>query len=110
MPQQICKARDEAQQADELAGRGDATQADRLANEAAVDAKFATAQAANGKAQRDLRDQRRTLQTLRDEEDRQLQAPSGSPPGETPPSTGAQQPNQLQAVPPSPNDANSPPN
>lgn len=109
-PTDLQKARDEAQQADQLAGHGDATQADRLANEAAVDAKFATAQAANGKAQHDLRDQRRTLQTLRDEEGRQLQAPAGPPSGETPPSNGAQQPNPLQAVPPAPNDANSPPN
>lgn len=97
------KARDEAQQADQLAGHGDAERADWVANEAAVDAQLADARAANGKAQHDLKDQRRTLETLRGEENRQLQ----TPPGDASPS-GAQQPNQLRAVPPQPNTANPP--
>jgi Domain of unknown function (DUF4398) len=106
-PADLQKARDEAQQADQLAGHGDA-KADWLANEAAVDAQLADARAANGKAQHDLKDQRRTLETLRGEENRQLQAPpSGASPGETSPN-GAQQPNQLQDVPPPPNTANPP--
>lgn len=108
-PADLQKARDEAQQADQLAGHGDAERADWLANEAAVDAQLADARAANGKAQHDLKDQRRTLETLRGEENRQLQTPaSGAPPSGTQPPNGAQQPNQLQAVPPPPNTANPP--
>ena len=102
-PADLQKARDEAQQANQLAGHGDAERADQLANEAAVDAEFATARAANGKAQHDLKDQRRTLETLRDEVRRQTPA-SGAAPG----GPGTQQPGQLQAVPPPPN-TDSPP-
>ncbi len=103
-PADAQKARDEAQQADQLAGHGDAQRADRLANEAAVDAQFATARAANGKAQHDLKDQQRTLDTLRGEENRQLQTPaSGATPSAVPSPNGTQQPNKLQAMPPPPN-------
>lgn len=106
-PADLQKARDEAQQADQLAGH-DATRADWLANEAAVDAQLADARAANGKAQHDLKDQQRTLETLRGEENRQVQQPaSGAPQSGMQPPNGAQQPNQLQAVPP-PNTANPP--
>lgn len=109
-PADLQKARDEAQQADQLAGHGNAQQADRLANEATVDARYATARASNGKAQHDLKDQQRTLETLRSEEGRQMDAPpSGAPASGPPTPNGAQQPNQLQAVPPPPSSA-SPPN
>lgn len=110
-PADLQKARDEAQQADQLAGHGDAKRADELANEATVDAQFATARASNGKAQHDLKDQQRTLDTLRIEEGRQTDAPpSSTPPSGSPTSNGAQQPNQLQAVPPPPPSGRSPPN
>lgn len=70
-PTTLQKARDEVQQAEHLSDHGHPLRADQLANEAAVDAQFAMARASDSKAQRDLKDQKRTLQTLRNEEGRQ---------------------------------------
>jgi outer membrane murein-binding lipoprotein Lpp len=82
-------ARDEAQQANQLATH-DPVRADELANEAAVDAKLASARVQNLQAQRGVKQLHQTLDTLRSEEQRNMNAPSTTPspdaaPGSEPP-------------------------
>ncbi len=80
------KARDEAQQADDLASHGKPERADRLANEAALDAQLASARAQDGMAQHDLAALDQSLATLRSEEERGSSAPAvEQPPSTTPP-------------------------
>jgi hypothetical protein len=102
-------ARDEAQQANQLA-KSDPVRADELANEAAVDAKLASARVQNAQAQHGLSQLRRTLDTLRSEERRNTNAPAEEPPlndtpeNESPPPQGVAPLNQG-----SPPDQNPPP-
>lgn len=94
------KARDEAQQADELASQGKPERADQLANEAALDAQLASARAGDGTAQHDLAALDQSLEALRREEERNAGAPGAAPPApypNTPP------PAAPSANPPSPN-------
>jgi outer membrane murein-binding lipoprotein Lpp len=72
-------ARDEAQQANQLANH-DPAKADELANEAAVDAKLASARVQNAQAQHGLSQLHHTLETLRSEEQRNANAPAETPP------------------------------
>lgn len=72
-------ARDEAQQANQLASR-DPSRADELANEAAVDAKLASARVQNAQAQHGLKQLHQTLETLRSEERRNTNAPATTTP------------------------------
>jgi len=64
-------AHDEAQQANQLA-KSDPARADELANEASVDAKLASARAQNAQAHHGLKQLRQTLDTLRSEEQRNM--------------------------------------
>ncbi len=94
-PTDLQAARDESSDAERLAAKGSDTQADEFANEAAVDAQLASARTANDKAQRDLVDLNRTLDTLRREElhgsGEPTEAPSTAPPAPpAPPSEGTQ--------------------
>jgi hypothetical protein len=72
-------ARDEAQQADRLAN-SDPTRADEFANEAAADARLASARVQNAQARHGLDQLHQTLDTLRSEEQRNTNAPSTAPP------------------------------
>ena len=74
-------ARDKVQQANQLADH-DARRADRLANEAAVDAQLASARAQNAKAQHALDDVNRSLQSLREETERSTNGAVAPPAGE----------------------------
>lgn len=73
-------ARDKATEADQQASH-DSQRADRLANEAAVDAELASARTQDSKSQHSLADLHRSLQTLRNEAERNAK----TPPGETAP-------------------------
>jgi membrane-bound lytic murein transglycosylase len=72
-------ARDEAQQANQLASH-DPERADEFANEAAADARLASARVQNAQAQHGLRQLHETLDTLRSEERRNMNEPSMTPP------------------------------
>lgn len=77
-------AHDEAQQANQLAN-SDPARADELANEAAVDAKLANARVQNAQAHHGLKQLHQTLDTLRSEEQRNLNQPAATPsPSDTP--------------------------
>ena len=78
-------ARDEAQQANQLATH-DPERADELANEAAVDAKLASARVQNAQAQHGVKQLHQTLATLRSEEQRNLNEPA---PAAVPPANGS---------------------
>ncbi|HEY2590892.1 MAG TPA: DUF4398 domain-containing protein [Steroidobacteraceae bacterium] len=75
-------ARDKVQQAGQLANH-DSQRADRLANEASVDAQLASARAQNAKAQHALDEMNRTLESLRQESERNTNRP-GAPPAAEP--------------------------
>lgn len=80
-------ARDKAQQADHLADHNPRS-ADQLANEAAADAQLASARAQNAKAQQAVDDVNRSLQSLREESDRDANgaaAPPATEPSPSPP-------------------------
>lgn len=83
-------ARDEAQQANQLAS-SDPARADEFANEAAVDAKLASARVQNAQARHGLSQLHQTLDTLRSEERRNMNEPATSPsPNDTPPNAPPQ--------------------
>jgi hypothetical protein len=96
-------AHDEAQQANQLAN-SDPAKADELANEAAVDAKLASARVQNAQAQHGLSQLHQTLDTLRSEEQRNMNEPAttpspngtpqNAPPQDQPPPQGAAPLNQ----------------
>jgi hypothetical protein len=91
------KAHDEAQEADQFATK-DPQRADRLANEATVDAQLASARAQDAQTRHALNDLHQTLQTLRSEEERN----TGTPPAEAqpngpPPLTGSPPQNRTPA-------------
>lgn len=79
-------ARDEAQQANQLAN-SDPSRADELANEAAVDAKLASARVQNAQARHGLSQLHQTLDTLRSEERRNTNAPATAAPSNDTPQT-----------------------
>jgi uncharacterized membrane protein YccC len=95
-PADLQAARDEAQQANQLANN-DPARADELANEAAVDAKLASARVQNAQAQHGVRQLRQTLQTLRSEERRNMNAPAAMP---SPNGSPESEPQQNQSSPP----------
>lgn len=102
-PADLQAARDKAQQADELSRKGNAKEADQLANEAAADAQLAAALAARDKARHDVADMNRTLGTLREEEQRNTSAPPMTAPNGNPPpapQSGATPPLEPQSPPP----------
>ncbi len=105
-------ARDEAQQANQLADH-DPAKADELANEAAVDAKLASARVQNAQAQHGLSQLHETLETLRSEERRNANAPSETPPPNGMPQNAPPQDQPPQGAAPlneePPPDQNSPP-
>jgi Domain of unknown function (DUF4398) len=83
-------AHDEAQQANQLAN-SDPARADEFANEASVDAKLASARAQNAQAHHGLKQLHQTLDTLRSEEQRNLNQSATTPsPDETPESAPPQ--------------------
>ena len=95
-PADLQAARDEAQQANQLANN-DPNRADELANEAAVDAQLASARVQNAQAQRGVRQLHQTLQTLRSEERRNVNEPATTPsPNDSPES----EPQENQSSPP----------
>lgn len=71
-------AHDEAQQATQLAN-SDPARADELANEASVDARLASARVQNAQAQHGLKALHQTLDTLRSEEQRNMNQPATTP-------------------------------
>jgi outer membrane murein-binding lipoprotein Lpp len=77
-------AHDEAQQASQLANN-DPAKADELANEASVDAKLASARVQNAQAQHGLKQLHQTLDTLRSEEQHNMNEPATTPPQSEPP-------------------------
>ena len=93
-------AHDEAQQANQLAN-SDPARADELANEAAVDAKLASARVQNAQAHHGLKQLHQTLDTLRSEEQRNMNQPATTPtpPNDTP-ETGPPQNEPPQSQPP----------
>ena len=87
-------ARDKAHEARHLASN-DPKRADRLANEAAVDAQLASARAQDAQARHALTDMRRTLRTLRREENHNTGASApGLTPGGAQSSNGSPQQNR----------------
>lgn len=85
-PADLQAARDKVRQADRIADR-DARSADQLANEAAADAQLASARAQNAKAQQALDEMNRSLQSLREESQRNTSgaaAPAVEPNTSTP--------------------------
>ncbi len=109
-PMDLQAARDEAQQANQLATKDD-RQADELANEAAADAQLASARAQNAQAQHGVAQLHETLRTLRNEEERangaspvapESDVAPGSEPPQNPPPDGPAPLNQ-EPVPPSQN-------
>jgi hypothetical protein len=112
-PAALQAARDEAQQANQLAAKDD-RQADELANESAADAQLASARAQNAQAQHGVAQLHETLRTLREEEQRAGGASSvapesdtapGSEPPQNPPPDGPAPLNQE----PAPQSQNTPP-
>jgi hypothetical protein len=105
-------ARDEAQQANQLAN-SDPSRADELANEAAVDAKLASARVQNAQARHGLAQLHQTLDTLRSEERRNTNAPSTAAPSDDTPQTSPPPDQPPQGVAPlnqePPPEQNSPP-
>lgn len=83
---ELQSAQDKVHQASELADH-DSGRADQLANEAAADARLASARAQNAKAQRDLDNVNRSLRSLREESERN--SSGTAPPSEAEPSTPA---------------------
>lgn len=83
-------ARDKAHEAAQFASK-DPKRADRLANEAAVDAQLASARAQDARTRHSLAEMRRSLRTLRREEDHNTGAsPSGQTPGGPQSTNGSQ--------------------
>lgn len=74
-------ARDKVQQADSLANHNPRS-ADQLANEAAADAQLASARTQNAKAQQALNDMHRSLQSLREESERNTNGAAAAPAAE----------------------------
>lgn len=75
-------ARDKVRQAGQLADH-DSQRADRLANEASADAQLASARAENAKAQQALDEMKRSLESLREESERNANG-AGAPPAAEP--------------------------
>lgn len=102
-------ARDKVQEAQELETKNP-QQADQFANEAAVDAQLASARAQDAQAQHALADLHRSLRTLRDEAERNVNTPPpGTPSGvATPPLNEAVPQNGPPSDTPEPPQTNSP--